>query len=195
MAEQSRAVTDLLSALAAQAASHQVGAAVAAAQRKTAEARHEPGSTSTAGAQAAPVAAAPSQPRKQQEAAPQLASEAPQPQPQLVQRRAAGGKRSVLGNPARSASGAGEAGAVRPSPRSDMPRLKSTHAAGTAQQIAMATARQQLALQAQRAQEEAEAETPAFLAVLYMIGWAVVAVLAWSRCWWAAWRRWSRQGG
>lgn len=58
-----------------------------------------------------------------------------------------------------------------------MPRLQATHAAGTAQQIAMATARQQLALTAQRAREEAEAEAPVWVTMVYVFGWGTLGLL------------------
>ncbi len=194
MVEQSRAVADLLAALAAQGASQHVGAAVAAAQaqtaaRKAAATQTEPGGqeeregvgaqragrTARSPAKAAQRASPPKQPlREQQRPAAQQ-----EPAAQLHQRRAAAAKRSVLGDPARSTAGAAtrEASSPPASPRVSLPRLKVTHAAGTAQQIAIATARQQLALKAQRAREEAEAESPVWLSMLYVFGWGLLAVL------------------
>jgi hypothetical protein len=61
-------------------------------------------------------------------------------------------------------------------PTAPLPRLKATHAAGRPQQIAMATAREQLALQAARGQED-EAETPAWVTMFYVFGWTLLAVL------------------
>ncbi|PRW57342.1 hypothetical protein C2E21_3821 [Chlorella sorokiniana] len=183
MVEQSRAVADLLAALAAQGASQHIGAAVAAAQAQTA-ARKAAATQTEMGEQeedeeaqrAGRPAASPAKaaPREQQR---QVAQR--EPASQLHQRRAAAAKRSVLGDPARTSgsSAAREAGSAQASPRVSLPRLKVTHAAGTAQQIAMATARQQLARQAQRAREEAEAESPVWLSMVYLFGWGLLAAL------------------
>lgn len=187
MVEQSRAVTDLLTALAAQGASQHIGAAAAAAQAQTAarkvaatqtEARGQEEGAQRAGRPALSPAKAVQRasPPKQQA---QREQQRREPAAQLHQRRAVAAKRSVLGDPARTSGGAAarEAGSAQASPRVCLPRLKVTHAAGTAQQIAMATARQQLALQAQRAREEAEVESPVWLSMVYVFGWGLLAVL------------------
>lgn len=67
--------------------------------------------------------------------------------------------------------------AASPRQRPALPRLKTTHAAGTAQQIAIATAREQLARQAARAREEAEAEPPVWVTMFYVFGWGILVLL------------------
>lgn len=192
MAEQSRAVTDLLRALGTAGASQQAGAAVAAVQAAVAaepeaaarEERREEKRPATAAAQAQPAAQERGREREreqQREQAPAAAAPAqrPQPQAELHQRRSAAAKRSVLGDPARAAAAGAAAGpsCTRPSQRDGLPRLKPSHTAGTAQQIAIATARQQLALQAQRAKEEAEVETPVWVTMFYVFGWGALGLL------------------
>lgn len=191
MVEQSRAVTDLLAALAAQGASQHIGAAVAAAQAQTAAARKAAATQTEASGQeeeeegeqaqrAQRPARSPAKAAQQASPRKQQPQRQPQREPtsQLHQRRAAAAKRSALGDPARtSGGGPAQAASPAPSPRASLPRLKLTHAAGTAQQIAIATARQQLARQAQRAREEAEAETPVWLSMFYLFGWGLMAVL------------------
>ncbi|KAL4452503.1 hypothetical protein ABPG75_008165 [Micractinium tetrahymenae] len=188
MTEQSRAVTDLLAALGAQgsAASQQVAAAVAAVQVAAAGSAVPPQDAACKpAAEQAAVAGGEQPPPPAELAAPlQQEQEPAPPAAQLVQRRAAAARKSVLGDPGRTAaagsSGSGTA-VVAPGPRRPaLLRLKPTHAAGTAQQIAIATAREQLAKQAARAREEAEADSPAFLTALYVFGWGLLVLLGLS---------------
>lgn len=186
MAEQSRAVTDLLAVLASQgsAASQQVAPAVVGVQPVAAapveaasgkaatphQAEEQAVAESNIRALAAAEPAATCQQEQEQEPAP--------PQAQLVQRRAAAARKSVLGDPGRSSSRiSGPVEVATGTRRPPMPRLKPMHAAGTAQQIAIATAREQLAKQAARAHEEAEADSSAFLTALYVFGWGLLVVL------------------
>ena len=189
MVEQSRAVSDLLAALGTQhgsAALQQAAAAAMAAQAaaKPADAQAQAHAQAQGGQQPASAAGQhavlAAKPRGAVQeadtpAAPPVHKQAgaPEPAAQLVQRKAAVARRSMLADPARAA------GSAATTPRAPaLPRLKPAHAAGTAQQIAMATARQQLARQAaERAREEAEAEDPAWLAALYVFGWGLVALL------------------
>ncbi|PSC72223.1 expressed protein isoform A [Micractinium conductrix] len=189
MVEQSRAVSDLLAALGTQhgsAALQQAAAAAMAAQAaaKPADAQAQAHAQAQGGQQPASAAGQhavlAAKPRGAVQeadtpAAPPVHKQAgaPEPAAQLVQRKAAVARRSMLADPARAA------GSAATTPRAPaLPRLKPAHAAGTAQQIAMATARQQLARQAaERAREEAEAEGPAWLAALYVFGWGLVALL------------------
>lgn len=160
MAEQGRAVADLLAALRTQGAATLLGAAAAEAAVPW---------------QGPAEAAAPS-PVPQEAAANrgEQPAHASLPAPQLLhQRKSALVKRSVLGNPSRSATAAAAA-----SPRAALPRLTSTHAAGTAQQIAMATAREQLAKQAARGPEDADAETPAWVTMIQVLGWTALVLLS-----------------
>ncbi|KAL4853115.1 hypothetical protein ACK3TF_005894 [Chlorella vulgaris] len=162
MAEQGRAVADLLAALRTQGAATLLGAAAAEAAVPS---------------QGPAEAAAPSPVPPPQEAAADRGEQpahASLPAPQLLhQRKSALVKRSVLGNPSRSATAAAAA-----SPRAALPRLTSTHAAGTAQQIAMATAREQLAKQAARGPEDADAEMPAWVTMIQVLGWTALVLLS-----------------
>lgn len=186
MAEQSRAVTDLLAALGTQgsAASQHVASAVAAVQAAAAApalaapveaaAPHKAAEQVVAAggeqARAAPEPPISQQQQQEQEPAP--------PAAQLVQRRAAAARKSLLGEPGRSSSGGGEPAAGPAGSRQlALPRLKPTHAAGTAQHIAMATARERLARQAARAHEEAEADSSALLTTLHVFGWGLLVLL------------------
>lgn len=184
MAEQSKAVTDLLAALGTQgsAASQQVAPAVVAvrtaaaapaqAAASAAAAPRKPSEQGAGGGDQTRRLAEPEASRQQQR---QQEKEPALPAAQLVQRRAAAARKSMLGEPGRSSS---ELVVEASGPRqAALPRLTPRHAAGTAQQIAMATARQQLAKQAARAQEEAEADTSALLTTLYVFGWGLLVVL------------------
>lgn len=154
MAEQGRAVADLLAVLRPQGAPT-VGEAGAAAP--------------------APVPAPSPAPVQAAVAALVPAKKAVVAQ-QLHQRKSLLVKRSVLGDPTRSA-GAPLDASLSAAP---LPRLKATHAAGRAQQVAVATAREQLALQAARAREEETETQPAWVTMLVVLGWTMLAVLGLS---------------
>ena len=111
----------------------------------------------------------------------QDAAQPAQPAQQLHQRKSAAAKRSALGDPDRSARAAAVAAAAADRPAA-LPRLKPAHSAGTAQQIAMQTAREQLARQAQRAREEAEGEAPVWITMFYVFGWGALALLGLAAC-------------
>lgn len=165
MAEQSRAVTDLLTALGTQGAVDlQQAAAAAAAAARAAEGQR------AVAAPASPIDAAPAAVEKHEDA---------QPAHQLHQRKSAAAKRSALGGPDPDRTARAAAAAARPAA---LPRLKPTHSAGTAQQVAMHTAREQLARQAQRAQEEAEGETPVWVTMFYVFGWGALTLLGLAAC-------------
>lgn len=212
MAEQSRAVRDLLMALGAQGspASQRLADAVAAAHTsmaaggtaaslpsplakaaggkqldQAAAAAEKPGARSPAAkpAQAAAAAAAAAGEKEPAAVAAEEKEEQEAGQPaaaQLVQRKAAVARRSVLGDPRRAAassSGGGPAAAGGSQRQVLTPRLQALHSAGTAQQIAMATARQQLALGAARAREEAEAEAPVWVTMFHVFGWGTLVLV------------------
>lgn len=173
LVEQGRAVADLLAALRTRGAMElpqQEATAVGEAQAATAHQLADP--AAAVAAEPTPREVMPDAGRDTATAEPSThRQEPPRPAPaaqQLHQRKSVVVKRSLLADPCRSAAS---------SPKPALSRLNTMHAAGTAQRIAMATAREQLAKQAMLAREEEEVKTPLWVSMMYVFGWTLLLVV------------------